>query len=176
MTSRLLPFAALVFAAATNLAAAQGPEVAFGQAKSDSSLPIEVTADSLQVDQTSGTAIFTGNVLVGQGIMRLSAKEVRVEYVMVDGNSTGDIGRVLANGDVTFVNGAEAAEAATADYDVPDGTMVMTGDVILTQGKSVLSGEKLTVNMDDGTGLMEGRVKTIFQNSGTGDSQQSGGN
>ena len=39
----------------------------------------------------------------------------------------------------------------------------MTGDVILTQGKNALSGEKLLINLNDGTATIEGRVKTIFQ-------------
>ena len=176
MTNRLALSTALFLMCGPALTAAQGTDVAFGQGPTDSSLPVEVTSDSLRVDQTSGTAIFTGNVLVGQGQMRLSANEVRVEYVMVDGKSTGEIARVLATGDVTFVSGPEAAEGAAADYDLATGTMLMTGDVIMTQGQSVLSGERLVVNMEDGTGVMEGRVKTILQNAGGGADQQNGGN
>ncbi len=176
MTPRILRLAAFALIFAATSVTAQGTEVAFGQRSPDSSLPVEVTADSLRVDQTDGTAIFVGNVLVGQGQMRLSANEVRVEYVMVDGQSTGDIGRVLATGNVTFVNGPEAAEGAMADYDVVKGTMLMTGDVILTQGQSILSGERLVVNVEDGTGVMEGRVKTILQNAGGGAGQQDGQN
>ena len=163
---RIFPLPALLLLITTGLAAAQGTEVAFGDTKPDPSLPVEVTADSLRVDQNDGTAIFTGNVLVGQGEMRLSANEVRVEYIMKDGESTGEVGHVLANGNVTFVNGAEAAEGEKADYDVPTGTMLMTGNVILTQGKNVLSGEQLVVNMENGTGVMEGRVKSILQTGG----------
>lgn len=165
MLRTILLTTALTFAAA-GLAAAQGTQVDFGSRNPDASLPVEVTSDTLQVDRTSGVAIFTGNVLVGQGEMRLSADSVRVEYVMVDGKSTGDIGRVLANGNVTFVNGVEAAEGDVADYDVTTGTLQMSGDVILTQEQSILAGERLVVNMTDGTGVMEGRVKTILQNTG----------
>lgn len=159
-------FSAFVFGVSTSLACAQGTEVAFGSAQQDPSLPVEVTADALRVDQAGGTAVFTGNVLVGQGEMRLSADEVRVEYLMENGESTGEVGRVLASGNVTFVNGPEAAEGESANYNVPDGTMLMTGNVILTQGKNVLSGEKLVINMEDGTGVMEGRVKSILQTGG----------
>ena len=166
MKLRIPLFSAVVFAVISTVASAQGTEVAFGSGPRDPSLPVEVTADSLRVDQTNGTAIFTGSVLVGQGEMRLSANEVRVEYAMKDGKSTGEVARVLATGSVTFVNGPEAAEGETADYSVPDGTMLLTGNVILTQGQNVLSGERLVVNMDDGTGVMEGRVKSILQTGG----------
>lgn len=157
---------ATICCAAAGAALAQETEITFGSSTSAADEPVEVTADGLRVDQTDGTAIFTGNVLVGQGQLRLSADEVRIEYLMADGESTGEIGRVLATGNVTFVNGPEAAEGDIADYAVPEGTMLMTGNVILTQGQNVLSGEKLVVNMDDGTGVMEGRVKSILQTGG----------
>lgn len=163
---RTSAISALLFGASASLVFAQGTEIAFGSTQQVPSLPVEVTADALRVDQGDGTAVFTGNVLVGQGEMRLSADEVRVEYLMENGESTGEVGRVLATGNVTFVNGPEAAEGDSADYDVPDGTMLMTGNVILTQGRNVLSGERLVVNMEDGTGVMEGRVKSILQTGG----------
>ena len=60
--------------------AAQGTNVAFGTIRQDTGLPVEVTADNLSVDQGDGTAVFTGNVLIGQGEMRLSAARVLVVY------------------------------------------------------------------------------------------------
>lgn len=111
-----------------------GAAIAFGGLKHDSSLPIEITAEQLAVDQSDGSATFTGNVLIGQGDMRLSAAKVRVEYVTGAG-STGEISKLHATGGVTLVNGAEAAEAAEAVYTVTSGVVVMTGSVILTQGK-----------------------------------------
>ena len=45
--------------------AAQGTSVAFGTMRQDTDAPVEVTSDQLSVDQDSGTAIFTGDVLIG---------------------------------------------------------------------------------------------------------------
>ena len=59
---------------------AQGAQVAFGVVQENAGLPVEVTADRLSVDQQTGEAIFTGNVVIGQGEMRLSADEVLVFY------------------------------------------------------------------------------------------------
>lgn len=140
---------------------AQGANVAFGGLSHDTSLPVEVTADQLDVSQADGTAVFTGNVLVGQGEMRLSAAKLRVEY-----GEGSQIEKLVATGGVTLVNGAEAAESRDAVYTISTGIVVMSGDVILTQGRSALSGAKLTVNLNAGTGVMTGRVKTILQ---TGD-------
>ncbi|WP_421702190.1 lipopolysaccharide transport periplasmic protein LptA [Aliiroseovarius sp.] len=144
---------------------AQGAQIAFGGLKHDSSLPIEITAEQLAVDQSDGSATFTGDVLIGQGEMRLSAAKVRVEYVTGQG-STGEISKLHATGGVTLVNGAEAAEAAEAIYTVTSGVVVMTGSVILTQGQNALSGDRLTVDLTSGTGQMDGRVKTILQPGG----------
>ncbi len=148
-------------------ALAQNATVAFGGLKHDASLPVEITADELAVDQGAGTAVFTGSVVAGQGELRLTAAKVRVSYATQNGEPTGRIDRLVASGGVTLVNGPEAAEAQDAVYVVSQGEVVMTGDVVLTQGANALAGEKLIVDLNTGKGRMEGRVRTIFQTGGT---------
>jgi lipopolysaccharide export system protein LptA len=137
---------------------AQGTNVAFGTIRQDTTAPVEVTADNLSVDQSTGTAIFDGNVLIGQGDLRLSAAKVLVVYR----DQNAGIARLEASGGVTLVSGPDAAESQRADYDIDSGTIVMSGDVLLTQGPSALTSEKMTVNLRDGTARMSGRVKTIL--------------
>ena len=139
-------------------APAQGTNLAFGGFQADPSQPVEVTADALDVDQADGTAVFTGNVVVGQGEMRLSATEVEVIYKA----DRSGIERLIASGEVILVNGPDAAEAENADYTIDTGIIVMTGDVLLTQGQNALSGERLNVDLAAGTARMTGRVKTIL--------------
>lgn len=158
--------AALSIALLPTAALAQGANVAFGGLKHDSSLPVEVTADQLNVNQADGTAMFTGSVLVGQGNMRLSSNKLRVEYGAEGTDEAGKIARMHATGNVTLVNPPEAAEAAEAVYTLATGKIVMTGDVLLTQERNALSGQRLVVDLNSGTGVMEGRVKTIFQPGG----------
>ncbi|WP_369954335.1 LptA/OstA family protein [Sedimentitalea sp. XS_ASV28] len=140
------------------MAQTQGTRVAFGAIKADPTLPVEVTSDMLDVNQADGSAEFKGNVLVGQGEMRLSAQRVLVIYA----ESTGGVERLEAVGDVVLVNGPDAASAQRADYTIDSGVVVMTGDVLLTQGANALTSEKMTVNLTDGTANMVGRVKTIL--------------
>ena len=153
---------AVLALAISSPAHAQGADVAFGALKHDSSQPVEIAADQLQVNQETGRAVFQGNVEVGQGEMRLAAQRVEVEYEGGD-SSTGEVQRLHATGGVTLSSGAEAAEAREAVYTIESSQIVMTGDVLMTQGQNALSGQKLTVNLDDGTGVMEGRVRTVFQ-------------
>ena len=146
-----LVFWALPLAAQTN--------IALGGLTVDTSAAVEVTADNLAVDQATGTAVFTGNVLIGQGDLRLSADEVEIVYAA----DSQKIARLLASGGVTFVTATEAAEAQSADYDLEAGTLTLTGDVLLTQGASAISAGTMIVNIEDGTAVMEGRVRTVLQ-------------
>nr|WP_216859479.1 lipopolysaccharide transport periplasmic protein LptA [Sulfitobacter aestuariivivens] len=155
----LLPV--FLFALAT-AAFAQGTNVAFGTIRQDTSQPVEVTADNLNVDQENGTAVFEGNVLIGQGEMRLSAARVLVVY----GDGGEGISRLEATGGVTLVSGPDAAEAERADYSIDEGTIVMSGNVLLAQGQSALSADRMSVRLSDGTAQMSGRVKTILQTGG----------
>jgi lipopolysaccharide export system protein LptA len=150
---------ALVLAVSAAAATAQGTAVGFGGLRQDTGAPVEVTADGLTVDQASGRAVFDGNVLVVQGALRMTAARIEVEY----GESGQGIRRMQATGGVTLVTAAEAAEAAEATYDVSSGALVMSGSVLLTQGKATIAGERLVADLRSGTGQMEGRVKTVFQ-------------
>lgn len=138
---------------------AQGANVAFGTVAADPTLPVEVTSDALDVNQTDGTALFTGDVLVGQGEMRMSAPRVLVIY----NQEESGIKQILASGGVTLVSGPDAAEADDADYTIETGVILMTGNALLTQGENALTSDNMTINLITGTANMTGRVKTILK-------------
>nr|WP_239032425.1 lipopolysaccharide transport periplasmic protein LptA [Leisingera sp. MMG026] len=150
-----------------SLVAAQTASVAFGAVKSDPSQPVEVTADNLAVNQANGSAEFTGNVLIIQGIMRLSADKVLVIYKTADEtDAQAGIERLEATGNVVLVSGPDAAEAQRAEYTIDQGTIVMTGNVLLNQKSGTLASNRLEVNLTSGTAKMAGRVKTILNPNG----------
>ncbi|OWY13156.1 lipopolysaccharide transport periplasmic protein LptA [Thioclava sp. F34-6] len=138
--------------------------VDFGGLRADKTAPVEVTADSLNVDQQSGQAVFSGNVEVTQGDMHMKAAELEVFYAS---DKRSEITKLHATGGVTLVSPTEAAEAEEAVYDVKAGTVVMTGKVLLTQGNNVMSGNKLNVDLSTGTGTMDGRVRTLLKPAGS---------
>ena len=155
---RLIALCASLFVGGVGVAIAQ-TNVDLGGVTVDTSAAVEVTADSLSVNQDSGRAVFDGNVLVVQGDLRLSAGQVEVIY----GTDTSQIARLVASEGVTFVTADEAAEAEQADYDIAAGLLVLTGNVLLTQGPSAISANQMTINVTDGTASMEGRVRTVLQ-------------
>lgn len=132
---------------------------AFGAARPDPNAPVEVAADALSVNQDDGTAIFSGNVVITQGDMILSAPSVLVVYK----EDSQQIATLEASGGVTLVSGADAAEATSAQYDIDAGTVLLKGNVLLNQGSNVMSGDQITINLTNGTAQVGGRVRTTIQ-------------
>ena len=66
--------------------------------------------DRLELDESAGTAVFTGNVRVGQGALRLAADRVEVFYDE-GGEQSGTVRRMLATGNVTLTSTAAAVTA-----------------------------------------------------------------
>ncbi|MEE4331853.1 MAG: LptA/OstA family protein [Wenzhouxiangella sp.] len=141
-------------------ASAAQVDIGFGGVAHDASQPVEVTSDSLTIDQSTGEAVFSGNVIVLQGDLRMSAPQVRVFYSETDGRRGVD--EVLATGGVLMTRGADAAEGREARYDVDTALLTMTGDVLVTQGPTVVAGDRMVVNMATGAGSVGGRVRTVF--------------
>ncbi|MEM9250004.1 MAG: lipopolysaccharide transport periplasmic protein LptA [Pseudomonadota bacterium] len=165
MSLRPLYAAVLLIPLLVGAAGAQGTDLTFGDGQATSDQPVEITADALDVNRDAGLATFTGNVVVTQGALRLTGATVNVVYGPGPDGQT-DVQEVTAEGNVVLVNGEDAAEGETALYTVATGLIVMTGDVLLTRPDSAMTGEKLTVHVDDGTGRMEGRVTVIFTPEG----------
>jgi lipopolysaccharide export system protein LptA len=166
--------AALAAALAIGGAAAAQTQNPFGGFKHDSSQPIEIVSDALEVRNAERQAIFTGRVVAGQGALRLTADTLTVWYVARDGGGDGggaagaaeggDIDRLRAEGSVFLSSGEETASGQWADYDVASGLVTMGGGVTLTQGENAIRGERLNVDLNAGTGRIEGgRVQSVFR-------------
>lgn len=140
----------------------------------DTSRPLEITADSLEVQQAKQTAVFEGNVQVVQGEIRMRANKLVVHYSdKKSGDSGGptNISRIDASGKVFLSSPRETAEGDTGVYDVTNKRIDLKGNVVLTQGNNVLRGDKMTLNLITGKSRVEGggtsggekgRVKGIF--------------
>lgn len=157
---------ALGFVAAmtASAAVAQTSVATGGFRNADPDAPVEVTSDRLDLTRDAGTALFTGNVIAIQGEMRLSAEWVLVEYVVLEDGSLGnDIQTITARENVILVTPEEAAEGDHAVYTPLTNLVVMTGNVVLTQGTNTVAGNRMTVNLETGIGEVEGRVRTVLQ-------------
>jgi lipopolysaccharide export system protein LptA len=123
----------------------------------DTSLPIEITADTLEVVQPDQVATFTGNVDAVQGDLVLRADQLRVHYSgnQQEGGSSGAIRRIEASGNVFLSSPRETAEGDIGVYDVASSSVTLDGAVVLTRGENVIRGEHLEID------LVTGRARVV---------------
>ncbi len=110
---------------------------------SDREQPIELEADSANIDERTGVSVYTGNVLVTQGSTRLQADKLTVERG-ADGN------RLLAEGrPATFSqlpdDKPEPVEghARTIDYHTGRDRVILTGAAEVWQGGNRFASERI---------------------------------
>ncbi|MEL6978075.1 MAG: LptA/OstA family protein [Pseudomonadota bacterium] len=140
-------------------AAAQSGATPFGGFEHDSTQPVEVAADALEVRNADQKAIFSGNVRVRQGEVAMKAEWLEVTYAGRGGAANaasggGAIDRLRARGNVIITNGAEMAKSREADYDVAAAEISLAGDVLLVQGQNVIKGDRLKIDLATGTARM----------------------
>ena len=112
-------------------------------AAGDSNEPIDITGDTAEFQDNN--AVWTGNVRVVQGLAILTSE--RLEAVLTD---EGDFETITAIGSVRYSNGEEAITGERAVFNNKARTIVMTDNVIVTQGKQVMSAGKITYWVDTG--------------------------
>jgi lipopolysaccharide export system protein LptA len=139
----------------------------------DTLQPIEITADTLEIEQGLGLAVFSGNVNAVQGDMILRAETLKVYYRTNDASdpeidAQGRISRIEADGQVHFATPTESARGKLGTYDVEGRTITLTGGVVLTRGDNVLRGNRLELNLATGRSKLFGdgeggdRVRGLF--------------
>ena len=143
--------------------------------ESDRSQPIQISADAVSIDQKKGVNRYSGNVVLTQGTLVITANEVTVRY------RAGEIEKVKANGNpVTFKerldNHAEdiSASAKRLEYNALKSEIDLFEQVSVSQGSDEFHSAVLHYNLKDGTLAAEGeksadgqspkeRVQSILQ-------------
>jgi lipopolysaccharide export system protein LptA len=148
-------FAGVVIAGVLLVAQVQGQSLQ----QHDTSLPIEITADSLEVVQDRRIATFAGNVDAVQGDLVLSADQLRVHYgddadAAPAPPGMGPIRRIEAEGNVFLSSPRETAQGETGVYDVAANQLTMEGAVVLTQDDNVIRGQRLEIDLVSGRSRM----------------------
>ena len=161
--------AALALIAALGLAAAQA---AFGQGAGsalkghDTDAPVDVAADRIEVQDRADRAIFSGNVEVRQGDLRLSTARLTVAYANAGGI---EIQRLEATGGVLLRSPSETARSQFAIYDLDRRLVTMIGGVTLVRGGNQVQGGRLVLDLDSGRAVLDGGT------SGAPGTSESGG-
>ena len=139
--------------------------------------PVQIEADRLDVRDSEGKAVFSGNVEVVQGEISLRASEMTVEYAREGGASgspagglgtAGNIRRIDATGGVYVRSGDQVATGDRGSFDMASETVTLSGDeVVLTDAGNVIRGCRLTIAMATGNADVEpcadgGRVQVLI--------------
>jgi lipopolysaccharide export system protein LptA len=158
--------------------------------------PIQIEAASLEMRDKKKEATFSGNVKVVQGDTTMTSKTLVVFYDSTPAPSaapaanakaaaksapiqsatpgpggSSSIRRLEAKGSVVVTQKDQVVTGETAVFDTKTNLVTMLGGVVLTQGKNVLRGDRLMVDMTTGVSRVEsdsGRVQGLFQSSGQG--------
>jgi lipopolysaccharide export system protein LptA len=169
-----LAAAILVFSLAGGAVAQSGLAGSLTGFSSNSREPIDIASDSLEVRDNEKVAIFSGNVNVVQGDTVLKTKTLRVSY---EGSPTGSderkISRLEAQGKVIVETGDQTVTGDRALFEMRSKMITVEGDVVLSQGKNVLRGSRLVIDLNAGASRLEspkgasgGRVTGSFVPSG----------
>jgi lipopolysaccharide export system protein LptA len=159
--------------------------------------PIQIEAAALEMRDKKKEATFTGNVKVVQGDTTMTSKTLVVFYDSASPaapaadakagakaqpkapiksatpgpGGSSSIKRLEAKGNVVVTQKDQVVTGETAVFDTKTNLVTMLGGVVLTQGKNVLRGDRLMVDMTTGVSRVEsdsGRVQGLFQSSGQG--------
>jgi lipopolysaccharide export system protein LptA len=121
--------------------------------------PVQIEADTLELRDKDKIATFTGNVQVTQGDTQLKARQLVVHY---DGTGAdaqpgaqGQIRRLEARGNVAVRQKDQVATGEAATFDMRQNTVTISGNVTLTQGRNVLKGDRVVVDLKSGVSRIE---------------------
>lgn len=147
---------ASLFVATTSFG--QETNMAFGDPDHDNSAPVEITSDTLDIDDTAGIAIFEGSVVAQQSTMTVSGDVMHAYY-----SEAREIERVEVFGNMIFISGEDRSEAEEGVYLVPQEQVEMTQNVVITRGTSMTAtGDDAKIDLANNTAKLIGNVKTIF--------------
>ena len=185
LASWVRPAALAAFVLAAPIASAQTFQTGFAQFGSQSSTPIEIEADELEVQDKENIAVFGGNVVVKQGNAALQTSRLTVFYAQsalptpaaADAAAAGEapqtpqnqrISRLKAEGKVLITSDGQSATGDNGLVNFDDRTLELSGNVTLSQDGNVVTGDVITVSLDTGVARVKSssRVRVLLTPGG----------
>ena len=119
----------------------------------NSNQPVNYAADRIELQDRQNRVVLSGDVVITQGDLRLTAGRTTVAYT--DAGALR-IQRIDATGGVTVTRGNERASGAAGVYDFNRRVIVLSGGVALRRGSDTLNGGRLTIDLDSGLASVDG--------------------
>jgi len=157
-TTRLMTTGLRALAAAALLSVAP---LASAQFSANSNAPVSGSSDD--VDYRPDVTIFSGQVDVRQGEVRILSDQMRVYTPQNTANGPSAIGgasKIEAIGNFFYLTPEQEVRGDKGVYLKSTETFTVTGNVILLQGDgNVVTGDKLVYDLKDGTAKVVGTCK-----------------
>ena len=137
----------------------------------DSGEPIEVSADSLDVDSDSRDVTLNGNVQVVQGGLTVRADTMVVHYS--DSADSNRVESIQASGEVVVLTDDGTAHGDTGLWMMSSGVVVLEDNVRLLSDDAVLTGTKVTLDLASGqTNIVGGEERVNILLSAVDEGEQ----
>lgn len=128
--------------------------------------PVTVEANEMELVEGGKQAIFRGAVDAVRDDGHINSDKMVVDYAdtkQADGTTNSEVSALDCTGNVVITTKTQVITGEWAKMDVKANTLVVGGNVKVVQGKTVLTGPKLDVDLDtDRTVMSGGRVKASF--------------
>ncbi len=132
--------------------------------------PISYSADNLEYIDGQRRLVLTGDVDIVQDDARIRASRVTMFFSGGGsaGLASGDVDRMVAEGDVYYVRPQQQARGDRAVYETSTDTVTFTGNVVMAGDGAVVRGESMVLHMNNGAAVMRpggngGRVSGVFR-------------
>jgi lipopolysaccharide export system protein LptA len=140
------------------------PHVATAQQAQPESVDIE--SNEMEIIDADKRAVFRGDVVAKRSTETINAKEMLVDYVDVkqpDGTSKSEVDTMDCTGPVTITTDTQKITGDHAIFHIRKDQLIVTGNVTVVQGKTVLKGPELHADLKTKRTVMKGgRVKGSF--------------
>lgn len=120
----------------------------------DSNQPVNYGADRIELQDRQDRVVLSGNVVIQQGDLKLTAERTTVAYTSDNGIR---IQRIDASGGVTVQRGGERASGAAGVYDFNRRVIVLSGGVSLNRDGDTLNGGRLVFDLGSGVASVDGQ-------------------
>lgn len=125
----------------------------------DKKAPTHITSDELTVHNEERVFVYSGNVTVDQGDLKITSKTLEGTY-----SEQNEIQKLVAKGDVLILKGDIRANSQQALYDAATDTLTLIDNPQVQQGDSILAADKIKIYLKDNRSQAEGQVRVTFVN------------
>ncbi len=113
--------------------------------ESDKDQPLDLEADSAEIDETKGMSVYTGNVIATQGSMRLESDRLVIFHTGTKAERIEAEGKPARFQQLTEKSPEPVkARGLRMEYKLDSEELILIGDAVVVQGKDTFRSDRIT--------------------------------